>query len=286
MKLTDMPRTVIGGHIRDCQFSAQACASVFLLLFWGQLETSANDVISTSPQGNLVATAVDGGRIEIRSLSSSKEMIVLQHKGVPAIEERRRSAVSWMPSFVFSPDGSVLASKCAWLPVTLWNVQTGRMLWELPNAGVGYELRFSPDGSRLIGSGLVDKAGLQRLSLWNVTTGDLLRELTVDTPLANEHWDRNSIRPQFAKSGPMLVIDLINKKDRSLRVWDTANNEPAFAVKIDRHLPTDWVISTDGKFLLMREYSGAEHDVIRHRIFELGSGTIIKDWAPAPPAHD
>ncbi len=76
-------------------------------------QTYASDVISTSPRGDLVATAVDGGRIEIRSISGGNGLVTIQFKGVPVRDERRSNAVSWMLSFVFSPDGTVLASVCA-----------------------------------------------------------------------------------------------------------------------------------------------------------------------------
>ncbi|MGI9466615.1 MAG: hypothetical protein ACR2OA_05795 [Rubripirellula sp.] len=154
------------------------------------------------------------------------------------------------------------------------------MLREFANGGIGSELRFSADGSRLIGSGLVGKTGFQRLSLWDVATGMMLRELSVDTPLTDEHWDRNSIRPQFAKSGPMLVIEVINDTKRSLRVWNTASNEQTLVVNIDRFYPVDWVLSTNGKYLIVREESGDENGVQRHRVFEMKSGDNIKHWTP------
>ena len=286
MKRIENLLTWVGGSIRSgCGRRGKACVLALLLLtllLSGSViqQTYASDVISTSPRGDLVATAVDGGRIEIRPISGGNGVVTIQFKGVPVRDERRSSAVSWMPSFVFSPDGTVLASGCAWLPVTLWDVKTGRMLREFANGGIGYELRFSADGSRLIGSGLVGKTGFQRLSLWDVANGKMLRELSVDTPLTDEHWDRNSIRPRFAKSGPMLVIEVINDTKRSLRVWNTASNEQTLVVNIDRFYPVDWVLSTNGKYLIVRECSGDESGVKRHRIFELESGDNIKDWTP------
>ncbi len=263
--------------------SNQSCLLVLLTLVSMMQRTDANEVLATSPQGDLVATAVDGGRIEIRSLSDRKNTLTLQHKGVPVIEERRLSAVSWMPTFVFSPDGAVLASRCAWLPVTLWDVETGQMLRQFPGIGVGYELRFSADGSRLIGSGILDKLGRQRLSLWNVATGEVLREIDVDTPLGNEQWDRNSIRPQFAKTGPMLVVELINGSKRSLMGVNTKTNVQTLLVKLDRALPVHWAISTDGEYLILREYTGEQDGVKRHRVIEMETGQTIQSWTPAIP---
>ncbi len=253
-------------------------ASLLLLCAMPQLH--ASDVISTSPQGNVVATAAEGGLIELRPISSGGGIVTLQHEGVPPRQERRSSAVSWIPRFVFSPDGRVLASVCAWLPVTLWDVKTGEMLRKFANSGVGYELRFSADGSRLIGSGLVNKVGLQRLTLWDVETGKILREINVDTPLMDEAWDRNSIRPRFAKSGPMLVIEVINGRERSLMTLNTASNKQTLVLKIDRLFPADWVISSDGKYLIVREYSRDGEGVKRHRMFEMVSGDEVKSWAP------
>lgn len=266
--------------------SVRTFAIVLLLPLAMKKQAYASDVISTSPRGDVVATAVDGGRIEIRTISDSRGIITLQHKGVPERESRMLSAVSWMPSFVFSPDGTALASGCAWLPVTLWSVKTGELLREFSGAGVGYDLQFSADGSRLIGSGLVNKAGVQRLSLWNVATGNTLRELTVDTPLGDDNWDRNSIRPRFAKSGPMLVIEVIIGNERSLRVWNTASNKQTMVVTIDRFYPADWVISSDGKYLIVREYSRDVKDAKRHRVFEMESGDNIKNWTAVTPENE
>jgi hypothetical protein len=284
MMRMDIAGTWASGSVRGCwDPSVKACVILLLLPLSTLHQASASDVVSTSPRGDLVATAVDGGRIEIRPIFGGNGIVTIQHKGVPVLEDRRLNAVSWIPSFVFSPDGTVLASGCAWLPVTLWDVKTGRRLREFANARVGYDLHFSADGSRLIGSGLVNKTGLQRLSLWDAETGKTLRELTVDTPLEDVNWDRKSIRPRFAKSGPMLVIEVINGTERSLRVWNTASNKQTLVVKSDRLFPADWVISTDGKYLIVREYSRDVIGAKRHRVFEMESGDNIKNWTPVSP---
>ena len=265
--------------------SAHGITGVVVLVFCvgsTNQRTLGSDVIATSPRDDFVATALDGGRIEIRRISSGDDLVTIQFEGVPALQERRRSAVSWIPSCVFSPKGTTLASCCGYLPVSLWDLTTGKLLAEFMDCGVGYRLRFSADGSRLIGSGIVNKAGLQRITLWNVKTGETLRQLTVDKSIMDDNWDRNSISPRFAKSGPMLVMDVIDGRERSLRVWNTASNKETMVVKTDRLSPPDWVISSDGKYLIMREYDRDTDgmNVKRHRIYEMDSGDLSKQWAP------
>ena len=274
-------KRVIVGQVIGYLLRVKVCMIFGVMGLETAADTYGNEVLSTSPKGDVVATAVEGGRIEFRSLSGNNAIITVQHKGVPVCEQRERSAVGWMPSFVFSPNGAVLASKCAWLPVTLWEVRTGRMLMEFSDTGIGYELRFSADGSRLIGSGLVNKSGLQRLSLWDVASGELLRELTVDVPLASELWERNSIRPRFAKSGSMLVIEVIDGDKRSLKAWNTEKNQPTLELTLDRQSNPDWVMSGDGEHLILREYGDPDRSVKRHRVLELASGAVVKDWTSA-----
>jgi WD40 repeat protein len=245
-----------------------------------------NDVMAISPSGDVVATASDGGRIELRPISAGNGLVTIQHEGVPSGEQREMSAISWMPGFVFSPDGSVVASVCGVLPVTLWDVKTGERLKEFANVGVGCSLRFSNDGSRLIGFGIVNKTGLQQLTLWNVNSGDVIRQLTVDKSIADQNWDRHNIRPRFAKTGPMLVIEVISGAERSLNVWNTASNKQVFVVECHRVYPADWVISPDGIHLILREYTPDGEGVKRHRVFEMATGNIIKEWTPVVAKED
>ena len=235
-----------------------------------------NEVICASPDGELIATAFEGGRIELRSTSVLDEVVMIQHEGVPSLDAR--SAVSWMPTFIFSPDGRVLASACGLLPVTLWDTKTGAKLRDLGSGGDGRRLLFSADGSRLLSYGLINKTGHQRLSLWDVNSGKQLRQLTVDHSIADKSWNRESFRPRFAKSGPMLGIEVIHGANRAILIWDTVSSEQKFAVKSFPDFPSDWIITPNGRHLLVREYTRNGEEVKRHRLFEMSSGKVIAEW--------
>lgn len=74
---------------------------------------------------------------------------------------------SWVDDLIISPDGSLLAasgcasysgSDCSQGHVTLWDAITGNELhkWEWGSSAWGYNLAFSPDGSRLaVGTGRI-----------------------------------------------------------------------------------------------------------------------------------
>ena len=235
-----------------------------------------NEVICASPDGELIATAFEGGRIELRSTSVFDEVMMVQHEGVPSFDAR--SAVSWMPTFIFSPDGRVLASACGLLPVTLWDTKTGAKLRDLGSGGAGSRLLFSADGSRLLTYGLINKVGHQRLSLWDVNSGKQLRQLAVDNSIADASWDRESFRPRFAKSGPMLGIEVINGANRTILIWDTLANEQKFVVKNFPDFPSDWIITPNGRHLLVRDYTRNGEGVKRHRLFEMSTGKVVNEW--------
>lgn len=236
--------------------------------------------LSISPKGDLVASAGDGGQVQIRSVSSGEKIVSLQHDGVPKRGPARElSALLWNASVVFSPDGATLASSCATLPVKLWDVKTGVLLQSFANTGVGCDLMFSADGARLIGSGMVDLSGKQRLTLWDTNTGEVLRELTVDIQLGDAAWTRDCIQAKFASSGPMLLIDEKNGDERSLRVWNTRTNKETLVVEMVQSSPPQWCLSPDGTTLVIRESSSNGETGELHNVFLTTTGKRIQQWS-------
>ena len=243
--------------------------------------------LSISPKGNLVASAGDGGQVQIRSVSSGKEIMSFQHDGVPKRGSGRElSALSWNASVVFSPDGATLASSCATLPVKLWDVETGVLLQSFASTGVGCDLVFSADGARLIGSGMVDLSGRQRLTLWDTKTGEVLRELTVDIQLGDAAWTRDCIQAKFASSGPMLVIDEKNGNERLLRVWNTRTNKETLVVEMVQSARPQWCLSPDGTTLVIRESSGNGETRELHKVFQTTTGNRIQQWSAERVEND
>ena len=79
----------------------------------------------------------------------------------------------------------------------------------------------------------------------------------------------------------MLVIEVIDRDKRSLKAWNAETNQPTLEPTLDRQSNPDWVMSRDGESLILREYGGPERSVHRHRVSELVSGAVIKDWTSA-----
>ena len=79
----------------------------------------------------------------------------------------------------------------------------------------------------------------------------------------------------------MLVIEVIDRDKRSLKAWNAETNQPTLEQTLDRQSNPDWVMSRDGESLILREYGGPEPSVHRHRVSELVSGAVIKDWTSA-----
>ncbi len=122
--------------------------------------------LAYSPDGRLLATAGDGGRIVVRDAATAE----------PVREVARRHP-STIRDVVFSPDGSMLASGAVDdSTLRVWEVDTGRLLANLTgHVGPPNDVAFSPDGSLLAGASR-DTA----VSLWPLDPADAVAALCED----------------------------------------------------------------------------------------------------------
>jgi WD40 repeat protein len=157
-------------------------------------------ILALSPDGQILA---DGGgfdapqTIHLRQAADEKDLRELQ----------TQNSVS---SLIFSPDGKTLASGGFLQTIKLWDVSTGRLLWQAKGRhqreGGVYFLTFSPDGKTL-----VSDDGEGGVYLWETATG-------------NERWHfgkhRYSVRSgAFSRDGKLLAT---GSDDTTILIWDLA----------------------------------------------------------------
>ena len=102
--------------------------------------------VAYSPDGATLATADEGGAVQIRDAASGEARRVLQ------ADDREVRALA------YSPDGATLAAAGMSRAIRLWDPVTGQLLAELPARATGQvnALAFSPDGMTL---GAADHGG-------------------------------------------------------------------------------------------------------------------------------
>lgn len=95
---------------------------------------------------------------------SRKDKVQLWNVQTGALERTLIEQKSGAPEYIaFSPNGQLLATLGALSPLKIWEAQTGKLLWQSPQARVGTMLEFSPDGKALA----TDQEGSIRL--WDIT---------------------------------------------------------------------------------------------------------------------
>ena len=180
--------------------------------------------IEYSPDGTILAAAAFIG-VWLYDVQTGKELQLLATEPV-AVE-----------SIAFSPDGTKLVSSGIGAPLSLWDVESGRLLRTFPiesdwsNQGVA----FSPDGIIIASNGQIGT-----VQLWNPDTGESIRTLE-----GQEAWGGlNCI--QFSPDGKTLATGWLNG---TICLWDVNTG----TVKHTRTEHEGWVITLeffpDGKTL-------------------------------------
>jgi WD40 repeat protein len=131
-------------------------------------------------------------------------------------------------SVAFSPDGQTVASGSFDSNIKLWNVRTGRQIYNLngpSHSPVGvvksffsdniiYTVAFSPDGQTLASGG-----AKQPIKLWRLSNGELRMILT------GHSTDVYTVA--FSPDGKNLAS---GSADGTIRIWDLSTGEPTFTL--------------------------------------------------------
>ena len=154
--------------------------------------------VTFSPDGKLLASTGEDGRIQLREIETGKERLAFQ------------AHIGSSNSLAFSPDGALLCSGSLDRTARLWDVRSGRLVRTL----IGHEdivegVAFSPDGKVLA------TAGYDRtVRLWDVASGWQLAVLTGHTG-----WVRSVA---FHPGGKLLAS---GSADKTVRLWDVTTGQ-------------------------------------------------------------
>lgn len=238
--------------------------------------STASDPVAISPDGKYLLIGLNHGKFEVRDTESGDAKHLLFHQGAPAYNPSEpATAVNWTPRFAFSKDSSVFCSSCGYAPVLLWEAKTGTIIRELKGSAVGYDLSFSPDGSRVVGTGVDGIAGPRRLSLWDTRTGEKLKDLIAETGFGSAKKIGQRFKTaKFSPSGSTLLIEYTEGEKLWVRVWNAETAEETIAFETPANAYQLSRLSPDGQRLMIRR----ELEVIENSLWNTASGKIIQQW--------
>ena len=125
--------------------------------------------VAFSPDGQLIATALDDGTAKLWNPQTGQILHTLQ------------AHTATVNSVAFSPDGSMIATGSSDRTAKIWNTLTGELLHTLqPDSGMIDSVAFSSNG-KLFATGSWDNT----TKVWDAQTGQLLRTLEGHTNWIN-----------------------------------------------------------------------------------------------------
>jgi len=157
----------------------------------------------------------------------------------------------------FSPDGKTLASSAGDGKLKLWNVATGKKLWETAGHG-GSTIRsvaFSPDG-KMLATGSYDR----NVKLWNAADGK---------PLKTLEGHRLSVRiVTFSPDGKWLAS---SSSDKKVILWDVAAGKSVHVLEGHSSTVRSVTFSPDGTLIASTSSDRTA------RIWDRKTGTLLKE---------
>ena len=180
-------------------------------------------VVFSADEKTLVS--VGGGSVWFWDVETGKRLRKLE-----SLEDRVKGLMA------FSPDRKLLAVNGRFAEAIIYDLDTGRRLRALPDAGTFiYAIAFSPDG-KLLATGCED----QMIRLWDVGSGKELRKYT---------WHGSKISAVAFAPGGKLLASVDRSLNGTVDAWDTQTGERLWTYGHRSGTADSVAFSPDGKTL-------------------------------------
>jgi WD40 repeat protein len=157
----------------------------------------------------------------------------------------------------FSPDGSKLATGAGDGDVRLWNVRTGKMLFEKQGHKKQVSgLAFAPDGLSFASAG-------GNVRVWNASTGAEMLNLQ---PPGNDSLDLQGVA--FSPNGKLLAAG----RGKAIHIWDAATGTSRLVIPKVNSLFYFRIAFFDDKILLSNDKGG------RVRFWDITTGKQVREF--------
>jgi WD40 repeat protein len=222
--------------------------------------------VAFSPDGAILASGSEDNTIKLWDIETGKLIRTL--KG----DDDRLSSLSIdkkMFSVAFSPYGHMLASGNWDKSITLWDVDTGKVLhfikgrtkrfWGLiDDHGQGHEdsvnsVAFSPDGNTLASGGF-DNA----IKLWDVNSGKLLTSVKGHSNFV--------LSVTFSPDGNMLAS---SSYDKSIKLWEVSSGRVLQTLIGHKDVVTSVAFRSDGQIIASASFDKTI------KLWEVSSGKLL-----------